>query len=307
MAIKDIIGQPINVKNLETDVPRTESYYPFENILTPREIPFDPQRDISEQEKADILSDLITFYRRVSRTPKGWFIDYLGAVNTLFPNVIEQLPQAEQLWHESQNSQQHIGSGNTVWAHAEVYDALAKDKLIFPRKWESLVDHVNDRYLKIKDELSEIPYGKMTAYQYQCLLKGVFALKVLSPGLIPDDFLENPSFHVEPLRLNSMLTEEYRFTINLSLQNLSYMKILSPEKLKSSNILNNDFWRKALEELNKWRAAKNYYAFSWFAEYLTILSADEAKITEDGKLQITMRKPNEQVVKSEPMPEERSF
>ena len=85
------------------------------------------------------------------------------------------------------------------------------------------------------------------------------------------------------------------------------MQLLFPDRVSELG-LDEPAWQGMTKLLAQYKTAKNWGIFSWQATEMKILAADDAHITNDGQIAITMRRPsNDFTHPIPPLPEVRRF
>ncbi len=280
MPIAELVNpnQNINVKTLT-----------IEPKINRDGLPYDPRIDISPGEKQEILRSLEEPYVSIILP---------AAICLLFPEESESIANNSLLWERIKNRNLDFEGrkkNKEMLDSTSIMMELAFLKLSFPEKVHELnpiIDRYKEEFIREFDWKGSIDFVRIQTF---------FAYKVLFPLETPDEILEEryPEIREEIKRLGEQ--HQHLLIFDIYVTELAYTKLLFPHKEIE---LDEAFWKKARQSqrTEKWPGGWGHFAYE--AMNMTILAADEAKITPNG---IELLNQPSQAIKSDEMPIERSF
>ncbi len=282
MAIKDIVNQPLNVKNLETD------------FQVHNEVPFDPERDIPHSEKAKIKKGL---------SEGKWIL--MGPPAILFPDVLSPSnPKTSQAFASFEERAKSTLETLTGRLGHDYLVLLSDAKIAFPRHYQSIDPDLPSHEWGFVEMMSRVAASirlgsKETIMDFA--LYGV-PVAILYPRRIPeilkDVWDEKSERELRNLvnEINNLASENANVvdsgSITQKVEQLADVALLFPESRK--------LFKDKLDwqMLKRIRIGRNNILY----KSLLILSVEKAEITDEG-IKLTFPEPPTE----SPLPEERSF
>ncbi len=282
MAIKDIVDRPINVKDLEMP----------ERL--PQLIPFDPERDLTPEEIKGIR-DTISWTDYYEETPFSLPFSFsmkpksMDTVFNLLKRKAQDIDVESWVGVSEHSARKDLEKAVTI---------LAKIRLLFPNRFDQVKfqrSSLRDLYLRNFINSALIEPSKF------------FKFKVLFPDYeISDNTWEQFK--------NSNFSEEFYDAARINpsrasflIDDLAYFRLFAPDKYATLPKPDEQIWNNAKVRVKELSREPFLLPFLSRVETMTVLAADEARLTENG-VEIVMRKPHDELVQANtPVPEERSF
>lgn len=282
--------------------PKNVNVKDFE-IPIPQDLPFNPERDITQEDKSRIRDLLVRDSEKASMLPST-----VLALKTVL--ATEDIPPEalDAYWTELCGR----------------HPTLTPDS----RQRPYFIGNLAVEQLGLPDRVNALNHNDISGILYQIVsgfsgeerkvrdygdLRNLLALRVFHTE--QSDFRDLPRQAIDEERdeIDKELREDLRKIENMDVKNkpgyfidcidkFAFIKLLAPDVIESLNL--DTFWRKAKQLVQVERSKLRMFAS--IVPLLYILYSEKAEITEDG-LKLTMPATPPSVQASPPIPEEREF
>ena len=278
-------SERINIKDLTLEEPPKK-----------KELPFDPERDLTEEDKGNLKKEL-----EENIINHSWVnaLENMSAYNALFPDEIESLILDDTAWLEIKRV---INFFQSTKQYRDFNEMAVQAKLAFPKQSKEIV-------------LDDTTYQESREYLGTCAAKklwwafGQEAMKIKI--LFPEK--SGSLLQVENITSNEIwdgMKKELERMIDLGLrhfcQHAAAMKILFPYRISELSF-DTAFWKQAHKELSDYRDKEFWRGLFQEAVAMKLLAAEEINITDQGLEVIMQKEKPEFKEETPPMPKTRKF
>ncbi len=286
MAIKDIVDQPLNVKDLEMPerIPLSEPI-------------FDPERDLTPEEKEKIRA----LINNVRNAKAGYFpTTLIRYAKNLFPG--EQTltnPDVRQMTIDFYDGQIRY-----------YRDMIYQNKVVRYRFLDvsaSLKDILPDEFVKMNVTSEEMLLMKheATTSRFEIFIDNYLEIKTLDPDFSNALLEQNMWARILQDKNNYNSTESLD-----ALVMFSKLKLIYGDKVNDLGFsISDGFWAQQKELMHQSFSKdteQGVFEGTYRAWALAVLASEKAEITDEG-IKLTFPKPPSSVGSSPPVPEERKF
>ena len=270
----------INIKDLTLEEPEKKK----------SELPFDPERDITEEDWKRVRESLLSI--RQEEHPEFTYPELVKSVKILFPERVSEFNFDDDfLWRRTKLWSQRHGLPSLL-------DYVFEIKLAFPER-------ISELNLDKLQEINKHIEVYRQRNDWAMFASAAMKMKILFPERIAELHLDETAWVGMKEELEQLRTPDLW---GYFAKRAMAMKILYPEKSSELN-LDSHAWEGMKQDLEKCRAQehKTWWHISEQAIAMKILVAEEIKITDKG-LEIIMPK-EKPVFKEEvpSMPQRRKF
>ncbi len=258
------------------------------------DIPFDPQRDISEQDWKTIIDRRIGEYSDDLRNSGfragagNGDMEFFRAVAFLAPDKIKPLI-TDDVWNKMKNFKEN----ETLGASASI---LATMRLVDPERFASEPKLDDREWLMIRNSYLTHP-----AAAVENRINIASKAKIIDPDKT-EDYILRPPIQWDDVQdaIDKRISAGSWFMVAKLLADI---KILDPERAKNFHI-SEETWNSMKKDLDRYRntSDKNKdISFAQLSSFMTIISAQEIRITDKGvevvmpKSQNNFGRPNESI------------